>query len=109
MMMMQAELQSKMADVKNKQAEIQVKMQKVQLEQEELQLKKAEMFLKAQEMQDKAHMDVYSHQLDVKKAEIIHGQDQKKTDLDFSHKASQILADLYKHDNPQEKKESKPS
>ena len=97
-MMMQAELQAKMAEVKNKQAEVQVKMQKVQLEQEELELKKAEMFLKAQEMQDKAQMDVYSHQLDLKKAEVIHGHDKDKAEMDFGHKASQILADLYKHD-----------
>ena len=73
-------------------------MQKVQLEQEELELKKAEMFLKAQEMQDKAQMDVYSHQLDLKKAEVIHGHDKDKAEMDFDHKASQILADLYKHD-----------
>ncbi len=99
-MMMQAEMQFKQEEIKNKQAEVQVKMQKLKLEQEELELKQAEMFLKAQEIQDKSTADVYKHQLDVKKAEIIHGMDHKKTDLDFSHKVSSILADLYKHENP---------
>lgn len=97
-MMMQAELQFKSEEIKNKQAEVQVKMQKLQLEQEELELKQAEMFLKAQEIQDKSTADVYKHKLDLKKAEVIHGQDDHKTELDFNHKVSSILADLYKHD-----------
>jgi hypothetical protein len=96
--MMKAEIEGKMAEVKNKQAEIQVKMQKIQLEQEELELKKAEMFLKAQEMQDKATMGVLTHELDLKKAQAIHGHDRHQSNLDFDHKAAQILADLYKHD-----------
>ncbi len=97
-MMMQMEMQSKMAEIKNKQAEVQVKMQKLQLEEQEIELKKAEMFLKAQEMQDRTQMDVYSHELDLKKAEAIHGQDRHQSELDFGHKVSTILADLYKHD-----------
>jgi hypothetical protein len=97
-MMMQAEIQFKQEEIKNKQAEVQVKMQKLQLEQEEIELKKAEMFLKAQGLEDKAHADVYKHELELKKAEVIHGLDAHKTDRDFEHKASSILADLYKHE-----------
>jgi hypothetical protein len=98
MMMMEAELKFKQEEIKNKQAEVQVKMQKLQLEEQEIELKKAEMFLKAQEQQDKAMVDVEKHKLDLRKAEVIHGHDNHKTEMDFGHKASQILADLYKHD-----------
>ena len=97
-MMMQAEIQAKQAEIQNKQAEVQVKMEKLKLEQEEIELKKAEMFLKAQEIQDKSTAEVYKHKLDLKKAEVIHGMDHKKSEMDFSHKVSQILADVYKHD-----------
>jgi len=97
-MMLKAELQFKAEEIKNKQAEVQVKMKKLQLEEEELELKQAEMFLKAQGLKDKAHADVFKHELDLKKAEVIHGQDQDKMDRDFEHKASAILADLYKHE-----------
>jgi hypothetical protein len=99
MMLMQAEIQGKQAEIQNKMKEIQLKSQKLELEAQELELKKAEMFLKAQETQDKAQADVYRHQLDVKKAEIVHGMDHKKTDLDFSHKVSSLLSDIYKHDS----------
>jgi hypothetical protein len=99
MMMMQAEMQSKQADIQAKMKEIELKAQKLELEREQMQLDQAEIFIKAQEMQDKATSDVYKHQLDVKKAEIIHGQDAHKTDRDFEHRANQILADLYKHES----------
>ena len=95
--MMQAELQFKQQEIQNKQAEVQVKMQKIQLEQEELELKKAEMFLKAQETENKATADVYKHQLDLRTAETVHGHNIHKTNMDFEHKANQILADLHKH------------
>jgi hypothetical protein len=97
-MMMQAEMQFKQMEIKNKQAEVQIKMQKLKLEEEELELKQAEMFLKAQEIQNKAHADVEKHRLDLRKAEVIHGQDDHKTELDFNHKVSNILTDIYKHD-----------
>lgn len=90
MMMMQEE-------IKNKQAEVQVKMKKLQLDQEELELKKAEMFLKAQETQNKATADVYKHQLDLRTAETVHGHNVHKTNLEYEHKAAQILSDLHKH------------
>ena len=96
--MMKAEIEAKQAEIQNKQAEVQVKIQKLQLEQEEIELKKAEMFLKAQGMQDKAHAEVYTHELDLRKAEAIHGHDRHKSERDFEHKATQILADLYKHE-----------
>jgi hypothetical protein len=49
-------------------------------------------------MQDKTQMDVYTHELDLKKAEAVHGHDRQKSEMDFGHKVSTILADLYKHD-----------
>lgn len=103
-MMMQMEMQSKQADIQAKIKEIELKAKKLELEREQMQLDQAEILIKAQEMQDKATADVYKHKLDLQKAEVIHGSDQHKTQLDFSHKASQILADLYKHNNPKEMK-----
>ncbi|HLA59224.1 MAG TPA: portal protein [Puia sp.] len=97
-MMMEAEMKFKQEEIKNKQAEVQVKMQKLQLEQEEIELKKAEMFLKAQQVQDKSTAEVYSHQLDLEKARAVHGHDKHKSEIDFAHKVSSVLADLYKHD-----------
>ncbi len=97
--MMKMEMASKQAEIKNKQAEVQVKMKKLELEQEEIQLQKAEMMLKAQEVQDKGELEVLKHKLDLRKAEVIHGQDQHKTHLDFEHKARELLADLYKHNS----------
>ena len=106
MMMMQAEIQGKQADIQAKMKELQIKEQKLQLEREQMQLDQAGMFIKAQEMQNKATADVYKHKLDLETAEVIHGHDKHKTELDFNHKANEILADLYKHNNPI-KKESK--
>lgn len=97
-MMIEAELQAKQADVQAKMKEIELKAQKLELEREQMQLDQAGIFLKAQAMQDKATADVYKHELDLKTAEVVHGHDQHKTQLDFGHKASQILADIYKHD-----------
>lgn len=107
--MMQMEMQSRQADIKNRMAEVQLKAKKLELEQEQMQLDQADMFLKAQAQQDKATADVYKHQLDVREAEIVHGNNQHKTVMDFGHKASQILADLYKHDTKlSHEKEMKP-
>ena len=95
--MMKMEMQFKQQEIQNKQAEVQVKMQKLKLEQEELELKKAEMFLKAQETENKATADVYKHQLDLRTAETVHGHNQHKTNMEYEHKAAQILSDLHKH------------
>jgi len=107
MMLMQAELQSKQADIQAKMKDIELKGKKLELEREQMQLDQAEIFLKAQEMQDKATSDVFKHKLDLEKAEVIHGQDQHKTHLDFTHKANQILSDLYKHDTKLEHERNK--
>lgn len=105
--MMQVELQSRQADIETKMKEIELKAKKLELEREQMQLDQVELFIKAQEMQDRATADVYKHQLDLKKAEVIHGHDQHRTKLDFGHKASQLLADLYKHDSKLENDRNK--
>ncbi len=97
--MMQMEMQSRQADIKNRMAEVQLKAKKLELEQEQMQLDQAEMFLKAQGLQDKATADVYKHKLDLREAEIVHGNNQHKSMMDFGHLSTKILADLYKHDS----------
>ena len=98
MMLMQAEMQSKQADIKNKMAEVEIKAKKLQLEAQDLELQKAEMLLKAQEVQDKSQSELLKHKLDIRKAEIVHGQTSHKNELDFSHKISGLLTDIYKHE-----------
>jgi hypothetical protein len=97
--MMQMEMESRQADIKNKMADIEIKAKKLELEKEKLQLDHAEMLLKAQEIQDKSHAEIFKHKLDLRKAEIIHGQDSHETNLEFEHRAAQILSDLYKHES----------
>lgn len=97
--MLQMEMQSKQADIKNKMGELEIKSKKLELEREQMQLDHAAILLKAQEQQDKASVDVYKHKLDLEKAAVIHSHDRDKTNMDFEHKAYQLLADLYKHDS----------
>jgi glutaredoxin-related protein len=104
--MMQAELQSKQAELKNKMAEIQLKAEKLELEKQQAELDKAELMLRAQKDQNDMQLNVFDHQVNLEKAKVTHGLDRekhehekKKTDLDFSHKINQLLADIYKHDS----------
>lgn len=84
-------------------AEIQNKAQEIQLKQEKLELEKAELMLKAQKIQSENELDVFNHHADIAEAKIRHGMDHHKSELDFTHKISSILADLHKHENPQPK------
>jgi glutaredoxin-related protein len=104
--MMQMEMQSKQAEIKNKMAEVQLKAQKLELEKEQAQLDKVELLLRAQKDQQEAELDVYNHQLNLEKTKIAHGMDNQKSHMDFTHKAAQILADVYKHENPKKKEKS---
>lgn len=104
--MMQMEMQARQADIKNKMAEVQLKAQKLQIDQQQAELDKAQLMLEAQKMQNESQLNVYDHQLNLEKARVTHHLDNKKVDLDFSHKINSIIADLYKHENPQ-KKESR--
>ena len=105
-MMMQMEMQAKQAEIKNKMAEVQLKAQKLELEKQQAQLDEVELLLKAQKDENEMKLNVYDHQLNLEKARVTHGMEHHKTNMDFEHKASQILADLYKHVNPQKKEKS---
>lgn len=99
--MMQMEMQLKQAEIAEKQKEIEIKMQKLQLEQEQNELAKAELLLKAQKIQTDTQLDVYNHEANIEKARITHGLTRNKGEMDFSTKIAGILADIYKHENPQ--------
>lgn len=101
--MMQMEMQSKQAELQEKQASIQLKMEELKLKKEQHELDKAELLLKAQKIQTDTQLDVFNHQANIEKARITHDLDHKKTDIDFSAKIASILADVYKHENPQKK------
>ncbi len=92
------QMQMMQEEIKNKQAEVQIKMQQLQLEQQELELKKAEMLLKAQDVENKNTTDIYKHQLDLKKAEAVHGLDRHKTHTSFTTDIAKILSDIHKQE-----------
>lgn len=105
--LMQAELQGKQAEVKNKMAKIELEQQKLQLEKEKIQLEHVDMLLKAQKTQSDAQLNIFDHQLNLEKTKAAHHLDHHKADRDFSSKIAAILADIHKHENPQEKEEKK--
>ena len=103
--MMKMEMAEKQAEIKNKQDLNQIKQQELELKKEKMMLDKAQMMLNAQRMQDDTQLDVYNHQLDLKKAEVTHAHEGRRIDNDFTHKIASVLTDLHKHNNPN--KESK--
>lgn len=98
--MMQAELQLKMKEIEIKQAKLEIEREKNQVDQ-------LEIMIKAQKNQMDAQLDIYNHKSDIEHAKITHGLTKNKHDLDFTHKISQLLTDLHKHENPTERKEHK--
>lgn len=104
-MMMQMEMQAKQAEIKNKMAEVQLKEKKLELEREQAELDKAELLLNAQKIQQDAQLNVFDHELNLQKARVTHELDHEKSNKDFHHKIASLIADVYKHNNPQEKKE----
>lgn len=100
--MMQAEMQAKQAEIMEKQAEIKLKMQKLELEREQNEVDKAELLLKAQKIQNEAQLDVYNHELNLKKAEVTHGLDRRKHEDSTNLGIAKIIADLHKHHSPQD-------
>lgn len=105
--MMQMEMMAKQAEIKNKMAEVQIKAQKLELEKEQAQLDQVELLLRAQKDQQDAQLNIYDHQMNLEKTKMAHGLDKQKSHMDFTHKAAQILADIYKHENPQKKEVTK--
>lgn len=102
--MMQAELQVKQAQIQEKQAAIQIKAQELELKKEQNQLAQVELMLKAQKAQMDSQLDVYNHQLNLKKAEVTHHLDHKKVENDFNTKIASLLTDLHKHNHPQKER-----
>lgn len=95
--MMQAELQAKQAEIKNKMAEIEIKSQKLQLEREQNQLDQAKLMIEAQKAQQDAELNVFDHKINLAKTVATHSLDKEKHEADFTHKLTQTLADLHKH------------
>ncbi len=94
--MMQAELQLKMKEVEIKQAKLEIEREKNQVDQ-------LEIMIKAQKNQMDAELDVYNHKSDLERSRVTHGLTKHKHDLDFTHKISQLLTDLHKHETSQKK------
>lgn len=102
-MMAQQQMQLQQAKIQEAQASIQLKAQELKLKQQQHELDKAELMLKAQKDQNDSQLDIYNHQADIREASITHDLNARKAEMDFDHKISSLLADLYKHDNPQKK------
>lgn len=100
-MMAQQQMQLQQSQIQEAQAAIQIKMEELQLKKAKQELEKAELMLRAQKDQSEAQLNVYDHQMNLAKTQAAHSMDHKKSDMDFTHKISQILLDLHKHENPQ--------
>lgn len=96
--MMQMEIQARQAEIQNKMAEVQLKAEKLKLEQEKNELDKAELMLNAQKVQEQSQLNVFDHKLNLAKTVAAHSLDAKKAENEYSHKVTQILSDLYKHE-----------
>lgn len=92
-MLIQAQIQEKMAEIENKRAQLDLDRQKHQLEQ-------AELLLKAQEIQLNSELDVYNHKASIEKTKLAHGLDKDKAEAKFSTDIMKILSDLHRHHNP---------
>jgi len=94
--MMQAEMQQK-------QAQIQIKMKELQIKEQQHELEKAQLMLDAHKIDSENQLNVYDHQLNLRKAQVTHMNDNKRMDHDFTSKIAGILTDIHKHQNPQKK------
>lgn len=100
-MMMQAQQQQMQAEIQVKMKEVEIKEQKLALEKEKNQLDQLELLLKAQKDQRDAEVNIFAHQSDLRRAEVTHGLNEKKHDMDFSHKIAALLTDIHKHESTQ--------
>lgn len=106
-MMMQAQQQQMQAEIQVKMKDIEVKEAKLQLEHEKNQLTQLELLLKAQKDQQDAEVNVFAHQSDLRRAEVTHGLNERKHDMDFSHKIAALLTDIHKHEGSMAKESKK--
>ncbi len=99
-MMMQMEMQGKIAELKNDQ-------EKLELDKQRHKLEEAELLLKAQKVQLDAQLDVYNHESNIEKTRLTHGLDKEKASNAFAGDLARVLADLHKHANPHKKESTK--
>lgn len=88
-MMMQAEIQSKMAELKNKQ-------EKLELDKKKLELDQIELMLKAKSMQMDGQLDVYNHFADIERSKLTHGLDIAKHNLEIDNAQKDFYLDIAK-------------
>ena len=93
--MMQLQMEAQKSDIEHKQ-------QKIKLEMDKLELDKAELMVKAKKIENDAQLDVYNHQLNLRKAEVTHrldhgkhALDHKKHDDSYTAEIAKILANLH--------------
>src|SRR5262245_32732218 len=103
--LMMMEIQAKKADIQSQLAENQNKQEKMQLEKQQHLLDQMELMVKSRKIQQDPQLNVFDHRLNLAKAEVTHRLDSKKADQDFMHKMAALMAELYKHENPQETKQ----
>ncbi len=104
--MMQAELQQKQQQLQINAQKMQVEEQDLQERTEELKIRKQKHLLDQMDMLLRAKDQSKDHSIDEQKIKIEHGRlllDADKAEKDFSAKIAHTLAELHKHNNPQEK------
>jgi hypothetical protein len=100
--MMQAEMEFKQAQIQEKQGALQLQMEELQIKKQKQDLEKAQLILDAQKAKSEAQLNLYDHALNVRKAEIVHGGENRKHENDFTHKIASILANLHESDKQRE-------
>jgi hypothetical protein len=95
-------------EMQEKQAAIQAKAEELKIKQQEHELDKAKLLLEAQKIQSANELNVFDHKINLEKARVTHDLDHEKSNKDFHSKIATILADVYKHNNPQKEHKSSP-
>jgi len=99
--MMQAEMALKQAQIQEKQGALQIQMEELQIKKQKQELEKAQILLDAQKAEAANQLNIWDHQLNLKKAEVTHGLDHIKHREGTDVEIAKILADIHKHNNPQ--------
>lgn len=94
-MMMQAEIQTKMATIQEKQQKLQIDAQKLELEREKQELEKQKLILEAQKIKSDAEINIFDHQADLERSRVDHELDHEKSNKDFHAKLAKIMADMH--------------
>ena len=101
-MMAQQQMQLQQSQIQEAQAAIKIKIEELELKKQQHELDRAELLLKAQKIQSENQLNIYDHQLNLRKAQVTHSLDHKKHDDGFSVELAKILSNLHSSEKQRE-------